>query len=321
MKKLAILLSAAALVFSFFVYLFWVNGEAAAKNENASPARKDAELPNGTVPEVSVQTDKDFGYFVGDTVAVKYEIKMPVKGWRISLKDLPREGQIVGQGVKIWEIRTRWTDKDGHALVMLEIKFQIFRAFNQPRNLPLPAIAFFSGPEENPRRLKSNLPRVPVKISPLCGDDEPLFQPFFEPFIRSNQKFLAATFGGGILMLAGWLWLLKIFIYLRRHPSPFKEAIGKIKKIKPDDYREILLVFRHSINQRAGQAIFGHNLDELFRIIPRARKRSEEISKIIALCDNLHFNPNFQPDPKTLFGLKNRLVLELKYLARSERWK
>lgn len=307
MKKLVMLFTA-AFVFSFFVCPFGIKGETDAQKENIKP-------------EITVRLDKDFGYFVGDIIAVRYEIKLPAEDWRISLKDLPQAGQTVDQGVEIREIKTRQTGKDGRAIVTLEVKFQIFRVFNQPKNLSIPPITFFCGPAKNPRQLEDALPQVPVKISPLCGEDEPIFQPFFEPPIRSSQKALAMTFTGGILMLAGWLWFLKIFIDRRRHPSPFKEALGKIKRIKPEDYEKALLVFRHSLSQRAGQAIFSHNLNKLFRIIPRAEKHSQEILKILELCDNLYFNPNFRPEPKALFDLKNRLVSELKYLARSERWK
>lgn len=303
MKKLAILLAAAAFVFSFFV-----TGE----KTNAQ---------NGEIkPEITVRFDKDFGYFVGDIVAVQYEIKMPNKGWRISLKDLPQANQTIGQGMEIREIKTRQSRESSRAVVTLEIKFQIFRVFDRPKSLSIPAIAFFYGPEKNPRQLKGSLPQVPVKISPLCGRDEPMLQPFFEPAVRSSQKALAAVFAGSILMIAGWLWFFKIFINQRRHPSPFKEALRKIKRIKPEDYRGALLVFRHALNQKTGRAIFIHNLDELFRIVPQAKKRWPEISKIIEVCDNLHFNPNFQPDSKALFGLKSRLISELKHLTRSERW-
>jgi hypothetical protein len=315
MKKLAILLSAAALVFSFFI-----RGDSSSV---AQRAKEETSAQNEEIrPEITTQLDKDFGYFVGDIVAVRYKIKMPPEShWRISLKDLPKAGETVGKEVEIREIKTRRSGEGGRAVVTLEVKFQIFRVFNQPRNLSTPAIAFFYGPEENPRQMKGVLPQVPVKISPLCGEDEPMLQPFFEPSVRSIQKSLALTLGGGILMIAGWLWFLKVFICLFRHPSPFKEAIGKIKKIEPENFREILLIFRHSLNRRLGQAVFKDNLDKFFRIIPRARKRAEEISKIIELCDNLHFNPNFQPDPQALFGLKNRLISELKHLLRSERWK
>jgi hypothetical protein len=315
MKKLAIMLAAAALVFSFFI-----GGglsPVAQKAKGETSAQKEE-----TKPEITVRVDKDFGYFVGDIVVVRYEIKMPAKSyWRVSLKDLPKTGQTVGRGVEIREIKTRQSQKNSRAVISLELKFQIFRVFDRPKNLSIPAITFFYGPEENPRELKGSLPEVKIKISPLCGQEEPVLQPFFEPAVHSSQKALAAVFAGVILMLAGWLWFLKIFINQRRHPSPFKEALKKIKKIKPENYREALLVFRRSLSQRVGQAVFNHNLDELFQIVPQARKRSEEISKIIELCDNLHFNPNFQPDPKALFGLKNRLVSELKHLARSERWK
>lgn len=307
MKKFVILI-AAAFVFSFFVCPFEVNGETIAQNENAKP-------------EIAVRLDKDFGYFVGDIVAIRYEIKMPTDSWQISLKDLPKTDEIVDKGIEIREIKTRQFHQESRTVVTLEVKFQIFRVFNQPKNLVIPSIAFFYGPAENPRQMKDFLPQVPIKISPLCGPDEPILQPFFEPAVRPSQKFLALTFLGGILMLAGWLWFLKIFIDQRRRPSPFKEALRKIKRTKPEDYREALLVFRRSLSQSAGQAVFSHNLDELFRTVPQAKNRLQEISKIIEICDNLHFNPNFQPAPKTLFDLKNRLISELKYLARSEKWK
>jgi len=311
MKKFAILMSVATFVFSFFI-----GGDVSSVAQKA----KEETTARNAKPEITVRFDKDFGYFVGDIVAVRYEIKLPAD-WRISQKDLPQAGQNLGQGVEIREIKTRRSSGGAREIVTLEVKFQIFRVFNQPKNLSIPAIAFFYGSAENPRQMKDSLPSVEIKISPLCGREKPMLQPFFEPPAKSTRWTLATILAGGILMTGGWLWFLKIFIDRRRHPSPFKEAIRKIKKIKPEDYREALLVFRHSLSQRAGQAVFSHNLDELFRMVPRAGKRRGEILKIINICDNLHFNPNFRPDPKALFGLKNRLVSELKYLARSERWK
>lgn len=315
MKKLVMLI-AAAFVFSFFVYLLEVN-----KSLSFAGSPKEKKTAQNKKPEITAQVDKNFGYFVGDIATVRYKIKMPAENWKISEKDLPKAGEAIGQGLEIREIKMRQSKESGRQVITLEIKFQIFRVFKEPKNLSLPAIAFFYGPLENPRQRKSNLPAVEIKISPLCGLEKPMFQPFFELPTKSSQRALTTIFSGGILMIVGWFWFLKLIIDRCRHPSPFKEAIKKIKRTKPENYHEALLIFRHSLSQRLGQAIFSHNLTQLFQAIPRAKNRSSEISKIIELSDNLYFNPNFQPTPEMLFDLKKRLISELKYLIRSERWK
>lgn len=301
MKQLIISL-AAALVFSFFSI-----GEANVQEKISAP-------------EITVHLDRDFGYFVGDVITVNYEIKLPNAGFQISLKDLPQSNQAIIRGIEIREVKTRNIRGTSRATFSLEFKFQIFRVFKEPKNLIIPAIDFYYGPKENPRRHKGSLPEVPVKISPLCGEEEPMLQPFFEPGRRPTVIPLAIIFCGGILMILGWLWFLKIMIDRRHHPSPFKKVFKEIKKTKPEKYFEILLIFRKAINEKAGQAIFAHNLDKFMKTFPRAKSRVKEISELIEIHDNLSFNPNYRPDDEMLLGLKKRVVSELKGLARREQW-
>ncbi len=301
MKQLIISL-VAALVFSFFSI-----GEANVQEKISAP-------------EITVRFDRDFGYFVGDVIAIDYEIKLPEAGFQISLKDLPQSNQAIIRGIEIREVKMRNIRVTSRATFSLEFKFQIFRVFKEPTNLIIPAIDFYYGPKENPRRHKGSLPKVPVKISPLCGKEEPMLQPFFEPGRRPTRIPLMIVLGGGALMILCWLWFLKIMSDRRRHPSPFKKALKEIKKTKPEKYFEILLIFRKAINEKANQAIFAHNLNELIKAFPRAKSRAKEIAELIEVHDNLIFNPNYRPDHEMLLGLKKRIISELKGIARREQW-
>ncbi|MDP1629013.1 MAG: hypothetical protein Q8L57_00165 [bacterium] len=297
MKRLMTL--ALALVFSFFIF-----GE--AKTQTPAPA-----------PEIKVLTERDFGYHIGDLIKIRYEIKIP-DGFRLSLNDLPRISQEIAQGIEIRDRKIK--EIKAGAIYRLELTMQIFRAFSEAKNLAIPPIDFYFGPKENPRQYKGALPQTAVKISPLCGEEEPLFQPIFEPEKEISRIGLTLIFTGGIIAIFGWLTLAWFIIQSRRHPSPLKQALKIIRKLGCEDYRKILLIFRRAMNEKAGQAIFSHNLDGLFKVFPMAKARQKEIGEIIALSDNLSFNPEFRPDSKKMADLKKLAISVLKCLIRREQW-
>ncbi len=303
MKKQLILLAMAAFVFSFFVV-----GEAKAPKKI-------------TRPQITLRHDRDFGYFIGDVVIVGYKVTLPGKPgeFQISLTDLPQAGEAVKEGIEFKEAKIAKINENEKNTFLLELKFQIFQVFKEPSNIVLPKIGFFYGSKENPSRHKGTLPSVAVRISPLCGQEKPSFQPFFEPGPRPTKTSWFIILGSGIFAFLGLAWLAVILIKERRSPSVFKKALKAIRQFKPEEYNKILLSFQRALNQKAGQAIFPDNLDNLFKVFPAARKRTQKILDILVLQESVVFNPNYQADPKILSNLKERVVAELKWFLRKER--
>lgn len=301
MKQL-ILLVMAALIFSFFNI-----GEA---NENVP--QKDIQ------PQIILRCDRDFGYFIGDVVSISYEVKLP-DNFLISPESLPQAGQPVAQGIELREIKITELHKTPTLIFLLELRFQIFRAFKDARNITLPAIEFFYGPKENLRQHKAELPQAIIKISPLCGPEEPLLQPFFEPGSRSTTIPWLIVLGGGFLSLTGLFWLGANIVNQRRFPSAFKKAIREIRRVKPEEYNRLLLIFRRALNEKAGQVIFAHNARKLFDVFPAAESRSQKILEIIELHNNLNFKRSYEADCEILIGLKKQLISELKWLLGKEK--
>lgn len=272
-----------------------------------------------STPEIKVDFDQNFGFFVGDIAVITYEIILQ-GSLKISLNDLPQPGKVLSRGLEVRGIKSEFRQKNEENIYRLKIDIQIFRVFKEVKNLVVPEIEFFYGSTENSRQFTGRLPKVIIKVSPLCGKEEPTFQPFFEvkPQSAGLQWF---TIGVGALMLCLGLSIFLITVIEKQHhPSCFKRAVKRMKEMAPGKYNEILLIFRRVLSEKAGQAVFAQNLDKFFNILPCVKKQRAEITDLIKLSDDLSFNPKFQLEGNELLNIKPRVFAALKSLARREQW-
>jgi len=253
-----------------------------------------------------VSVSKQYGYFIGDLVYVKYHITVPL-GMELDLDSLPAEGTEIEKWLELVKIKI--LEKKDHEIKLLFV-YQVFILGSVTQKAKIPPVEFRYGSES----LES--PPVSLQISPLTHKKSKFRPPIF--WEHADSLTFYSKILGGVLVAMG-LFFLALFArksFLR--VSPFKEALKKIKSTKTQSVIFALTTFRDSLNQKAGCAIFANNLESLFEKMPRASKHEKILLELINLSDKLSFcsDDKFQPD--TMW--RRMTISTLKNLLRRERW-
>jgi hypothetical protein len=253
-----------------------------------------AEGPGSREVTVEYALLRDYGYFLGDLVEVAYTLKLP-RGQVLNQESLAGEGP-AGSPV---ELRSRRIDPGGRKNpehYALRVVYQIFFTGDGTKPFEIPALRFSYGPKENPSANSSALPAIPIVVSHLASQGAPFQPPILWLWATPTPHHLRLI--GLALLLGG---MIPFFFWERRRLhvySPFRAARRKISRER--DPVAALILFRKALNEKAGKAIFRHNLAYFFETFPQARPYETEVQEMLGLSDEVIFNPQNSVPPDGL---------------------
>lgn len=266
-----------------------------------------------TAPPVSVQysLEKEYGYFIGDVVKVSYTLALPPDRY-LKEDSLPGEGPH-GEWI---EVRTRKVSENGTRDLRtynIEMTYQVFFASDTAQSFEIPGVEFLYGTRNGPLDRSLQWGAVPITISPLTSPvDE--FQPPIPWSWKSSTPQIIRN--AGVLLLLGGIGAAAfLFRGKARSRSPLGDGLKRLSREK--DPRAALILFRNVLNEKAGQAIFPTNMEELFRVFPKARACEKELRNLVVLSDEMSFNPK---SFKAGNGLLRNIAETMKKMKRLERW-
>lgn len=280
------------LIFAFS-FLFMGLGE--AQNEQAG---------------VKVFVGKNYGYFIGDLIPVVYRLSLPA-GMVLREDELPKE----------WSEITEWLELREKKIIgnTVILTYQVFAAGSIEKPAIIPPVEFWYGKKAEKAANNVSAPAIPIIISPLTNDDSEFRNFNFPEFKKSTAGYFGAA--GIILALFGVIGFYFSFRKFLKY-SPFKDARRKASCLAANEYEKALILFRRSLNEKAGRAIFCFNLEDLFIRLPRARKHEPEISELIAVSDELSFKYSEELKISEDILLKKilRLLKNLRKCEEREEW-
>jgi len=260
---------------------------------------------------VEFSLEKDLGYFIGDTVKVFYRITMPADMY-LKEDSLPGKGGH-GEGLDVREIMiTRAATADSRTYG-LEVVYQIFLAAGGAQTFQIPSFKFSYGTKGMLKAHVSELPTVPVTISPLTSAEDTFKPHLLWSWLSYTPRILRLS--GAVLMLAGIVPALYLFARRGRKRSPFKAAWKRLSR--ESDPATALVIFRNVLNEKAGKAIFPGNLNDLLLAFPEAKACERELLNLVLLSDEVSFNPKSVMAGNGLIG---RISETMKKLKRLEAW-
>lgn len=271
------------------------------------------ETESGISADVFVE--RDYGYFLGDLVKVAFRVALP-EGHYIDPGSLPESNAQVGGWCEVRERTIREAVHPGSRLYHLSFIFQVFRAGRQDQPLIIPAIPFKYGPPGRIADYAGALPASPpILVSPLTNP-----QGNFKPAIRwswsSSSPQIVRGIGVALLACVALFLFFRFLIRRPAHsPSPFRAALKKLPHAQ--DAAAALVIFRTALNEKAGKAIFIHNITNLYRVFPPAQEHEKELRELVSLSDEISFNP---PGDKAGDALVPRVRNILRQMRRSEKW-
>ena len=224
--------------------------------------------------EVRAYIGRDIGYFIGDLVEVRYEVLIP-SGAILDEETLPGIGEQTSEQVFLRE-RTKIKEAgsaDGRKYTFLFI-YQIFFPGSVENQAVIPGVEFRYGKENSAEQTILPAPPVPIRVSPLAGEQDGFKSLILEyPYSDNSLGFYFTLLGYAFAFVgAGWFVLL-IAGLSRVVNSPFGKALKMVRGGKEYGADNILNIFRQSFNEKLERAVFFSDLDEFFAKNP-SRLRS-----------------------------------------------
>lgn len=264
-------------------------------------------------PAVEVSLEKPFGYFIGDLIEVSYTISLPADRY-LNEGSLPVEGGSITSFLELRSRRVLESGNRGARTYRLMMVYQLFSAPEGVLPLEIPPILFSYGPRGQPAAHASSLPPVEVAVSPLTSKGDSFKEGNPWSWI-SPTRTIARVTGLFLILVSGVLLLLTLSRSSPRAHSPFDRALRRIAREK--NAAAALTIFRNALNEKAGKAVFLGNAEDLFMAFPSGRAMKGEVLDLIAISDELSFNPGTAAVDDQL---RARVSAVVKRLKRSELW-
>ncbi len=175
----------------------------------------------------------------------------------------------------------------GRRIYRLTVVYQAFLAPEIPQWIEIPSRKFFFGPRGNLSAFSSDLPSIPVMVSPLTSAQDRFRPPILQVW-ESSYAEMIRRIGFGLVLAGALLWALFLRDRLRR-PSPFRAVSRRLAR--ETDPSAALVLFRGALNEKVGRAVFPSNLQDLFQSFPPAQKHRREIEDLVRLSEEVLFNP------------------------------
>jgi len=235
-------------------------------------AATDASAMAADADAISVQVDdpRAFGHQVGDVLTRRIVVDVP-RRLKLDEASLPAPGR-VGQSFELRAVEHRERPSWGGRHHVLLLRYQVFRAVDQPRVLDLPAFVLrFDG---QPRAEEWRIDFAPVGVAPIAPTEPNprqglgMLRPDAPPFFidtRGERLRLAAyaTVAAGLLVYLsyvvwGWGWW-------QRRQRPFSQALRRVQALhgQPDAeaHRSAWRVAHAALDASAGQVLDASGVD------------------------------------------------------------
>jgi mxaA protein len=261
------------------VAVAWLAASAAVAGAADKPADPDAVV-------VRVEEPRAFGHQVGDILVRRIELDVP-RRLKLDESSLPAPGR-VGQSFELRAVehsqRPGWHGR--HHVLLL--RYQLFRAVNQPRVLDLPAFALrFIG---EPRNEEWRIDYAPVGVAPIAPP-EPVprqglgaLRPDVAPISidTRGERLRLAVYG---LVAVGMLAYLSYVVWgwgwWQRRQRPFSQALRRVQALpgRGDDesVREAWRAVHAAVDASAGRVMDADGIDRLVALAPAYAPLTDEL--------------------------------------------
>ncbi len=266
----------------------------------------------GIIVTAEASPVRDYGFFIGDPVAVSYRITLPADQY-LDDQSLPKENGALEEWLEVKERRIEQRVHGGRRVYRLSFVYQVFSAGQEARSFEIPAIKLSCGPKQKPSSNSFSLPPVPLEISPISSPGGALKPSIRHVWTGSSSQVIRLV-GVAILIGSGLAVVFRRGKRLHVH-STFRAASRKLSR--ENDPVAAMIIFRRALNEKAGKPIFPHNLEDLFVTFPRARGYETEIKEIVSLSEEVVFNPRHHLPGN---GLNDRIRTLAHELRRAELW-
>ncbi len=253
-----------------------------------------------SVDAVEVYEPRSFGYFIGDTLERRVEIKTS-GGTQLFLEALPRPGPVAYWLDLVSVDHAERSQGDGNAYE-IRLKYQMFYSALEATKLEIPAIPLkFSDseptttPEATGMTTTANnkataIPAFSFLVAPLRdivlqnlmpGESSEIGD-VLRPDKQSrtiatsgNLQILGLSVLAAILSAAGLLWHYAIWPFGKRAGRPFTNADRQIRdlpfsKLDADTvYKRSLLILHRAIDESFGRRVFASDISDLMSDRPR----------------------------------------------------
>lgn len=243
-------------------------------------------------PVAVATTLRDTGYFLGDLLDERVEIRVPERS-EIDAESLPLPGRVAP-----WlEVRrTSLTPRDAAGVQTLVVTYQIFAETETAARVPIP---------EFPLRLAGDtapfvtVPERSFLLSPalpaVLTDRDRELRPSPAPAPLPLAKWIAgalASFAIALGSAAYLLWRFDLLPFLPHSPGPIATTWRRWRRKHPtsaDEQRALLRELHAALSGSAGETLYPSTIDRLFAHAPFLVPLRERIEAVFAASWNLFY--------------------------------
>lgn len=235
------------------------------------------------LPQVQVERPRDFGYFTGDLLELRASVRVPE---RFTLDARSLEGAAWPDWLEVREINS--TLQQG--TLSIRYLFQLFYVPDSVTHLSIPERRLVFRSEDTGEALQASISGFTVGISPLTDSSSGLEPDWIAP---RPSTYWIRLLAGSLAILLG-VWMTSVAVERRRQRRlVFRRADRELRSAR--DCGEAMLVLHRALEERAGKALFPHDLDALAERWPPAAEVRSDLEQFFALS-SAHFYRNHGTD-------------------------
>ncbi len=235
----------------------------------------------GGAPEVRLEPTRDFGYLTGDRIELRGSVRVP-PGFRLD----PASAR-PGTGSDWLELREAAWERErvgGATRYRFRLVYQVFFVPDSLTRLSVPPRAVRFRSREGGEEMEAVLPAFAFSLSPLTDSTTALAADWPVPAPSLRGVAASAAFLALFVGLFGALGLLERRLSRRR---AFGRAHRRVRRT--GDCAEALLALHRAFEERAGRAVFAHDLDLFIERWPPAEEVRVDLERFFALSENVFY--------------------------------
>lgn len=228
---------------------------------------------------VQVQPPRDFGYLTGDLLELRASVRVP-HGFSLDVAERPdsaRPGWL--------EVRESfWKADEAADALSYDFRFvlQVFFVADSLTTLEIPARGLVFRSDETGEELRASVPPFRFKLSPLTDSGSAL-----EPDLPIALPSARWIWVSAVTLAALCLWVILLWSGHRRRSRVFRRAQRDVRRTR--DCGQALLRLHRALEERAGGALFAHDLEPLTDRWPAGEEVRDELERFFGLSDAVFF--------------------------------